>query len=78
MAITVTREIFNQLLCHDCAKPLKDVMCDTCCECRDCFKGECVGKYSWCIEERPGLYVVYGSTSIFSPKHNATNLKWRF
>jgi hypothetical protein len=65
----ITREVFDQLLCHNCALPLKDVMCGTCCECVHCFKDKCVGKYRWAIEEQPGSFSVYGTTSSFAPRH---------
>lgn len=65
----ITRKDFDQLLCHDCALPLKDVMCGTCCECIHCFKDECVGKYRWMIEEQPGGFSIWGSSSIYAPKH---------
>lgn len=72
MATFVTREVFNQLLCHDCARPLTEVMCGTCCECKFCRPNACIPKYSWVVEDSPnsGLYVVYGSTSIYAIKHD--------
>jgi hypothetical protein len=65
----IARKDFDQLLCHDCALPLKDVMCGTCCECIHCYKGICEGKYRWMIEEQPGGFCVWGSSSIYAPKH---------
>jgi len=67
----ITREAFDQLLCHDCALPLKEVMCETCCECIHCHKDKCVGKYRWMIEEPQGYFLIYGSTSEFAPRHTA-------
>lgn len=65
----ITRQDFDQLLCHDCAQPLKETMCTVCCECRICNPNECEPKYRWMIEESGGCFVIYGSTSVFAPRH---------
>lgn len=65
----ITQADFDQLLCHDCAQPLKDVMCHVCCECKVCYKGECEGKCRWMVEVQPGLFIFYGSSSMFAKKH---------
>lgn len=67
--VKVTQKEFDQLLCHDCAVPLKITMCHTCCECTKCFKGPCEGKYRWQVEVNKNVWIVYGSMSIFAPRH---------